>query len=1010
MRISTFKKQSINKVALVISVFVLVFLTKPLSAQLNQDDNPYLDQVPKYLRTNPPRNPDLPLSSVITINNWDNFNLGNDVGESNIAAHLQNPEKYFTAYNINNGHHTENGLVWSNVTPNFGASMQGDPVVAYDSLGNVFYQNMYGSSSNIQGAKVIKSTDNGATWGTAVTGCTGDDKNWMACDQTNGPYANYVYVTMSNYISGTGGKFARSTDHGATFTNTFNPTSQSLPGMMVCVGAYNNIQGGAVYVVTNSGDQFAATYTFYRSLDGGATFSQKSAQHFSNYVGTNISGRNSVEGMRTRPYPFIAADNSFGPNRGKLYLVYASNDPPGNGKKPDIWCRSSSDGGSTWTSAVRVNDDPNPQSNHQWHPAIWCDKETGRLYAMWMDTRDCPTSDSALIYASYSDDGGQTFVANQAVSNKKMKINCPGCGGGTPRYQGDYNGIVSNKKVAQAGWTDFRQGNTMSVTGYFPDFAMAIDHIYDTLYTPSDSATFQVSIPAVKLYTDTVILSGVITPTPPSGSIEFHYPAGNTITTYPATQPVNVVLLGNVPAGTYTAAFYAAGPNGTPVHKRTATIKVIQGSGFLATATASPATICQGQNSQLNVTVAGGVSPFTYSWTPQTGLSDPAIANPVATPMVTTTYHILVTDASSHTSTDSVVVNVNVGPATPGLISGPQSGCLNTTSDYMIVEVPNASTYSWTVPDGDTIISGQNSTSISVLWRNSTPGNVSVIAGNDCGNSTPSVLPVTVLQVPAAIGSIDGPEKNCINTNATYSVNQGGTSDAFVWDVPPGVTIINGQGTNAIQVIWGTHPGDISVYAENQCGISDAAGKTISVDSIPSGAGIIAGKDTVCQGQNGYVYSVEDIPGALSYSWSVPAGMSINGTQNGKQITIDIGTTAASGPVSVLGINDCGPGPEYAKQVITTMCAGIPENIKNGNVSIYPNPTDQLLNIAFNSQVRKVTLYITDMKGREIHRESMENIKAGTIRQINVSHYTKGVYFMKLMNKDQIIIEKIVIQ
>ncbi|MEJ2537606.1 MAG: hypothetical protein P8048_11250 [Calditrichia bacterium] len=42
--------------------------------------------------------------------------------------------------------------------------MRGDPVTAYDSLGNLYYQNMYGSPS-IQGALVIRSTDNGATWG-----------------------------------------------------------------------------------------------------------------------------------------------------------------------------------------------------------------------------------------------------------------------------------------------------------------------------------------------------------------------------------------------------------------------------------------------------------------------------------------------------------------------------------------------------------------------------------------------------------------------------------------------------------------------------------------------------------------------------------------------------------------------------------------------------------------------------------------------------------------------------
>ena len=388
--------------------------------------------------------------------------------------------------------------------------MAGDPVVAYDSIGNLFYINMYGDP--ILGAKAVRSSTNGLAWETPVIAASGNDKCWLACDQTNGPFSNYVYVCMSN--NGTG-YFSRSRDHGQTFENTINFPNQTVPGMSVCVGPYNYVQGGSVIVVTNSGDAFASTYTFYRSLNGGSSFTLMSSQQFSGYVGANVNGRNSVEGMRTRPYPYIAADNSYGPNRGRLYCVYATNDPPGNGYKPDVWCRYSTNGGTTWSAAVRVNDDVNPQSNHQYHPAIWCDKSTGKLYVQWMDTRDTPTHDSAYIYGTFSDDGGMSFKTNQRISNQKMKIDCPSCGGsGTPRYQGDYNGIVSNKKGAMAGWTDFRNGTFMSVTSYFPDFAMALDKTADSLFAPSDSIDVVVSVPGVKLYADTVLLSGSVTPSP----------------------------------------------------------------------------------------------------------------------------------------------------------------------------------------------------------------------------------------------------------------------------------------------------------------------------------------------------------------------------------------------------------------------------------------------------------------------------------------------------------------
>ena len=59
-------------------------------------DDPMLDQVPSYLRKQLPSSSVFPASgNVITINNWDNFGLGIDFGESNMASHLANPTWFF---------------------------------------------------------------------------------------------------------------------------------------------------------------------------------------------------------------------------------------------------------------------------------------------------------------------------------------------------------------------------------------------------------------------------------------------------------------------------------------------------------------------------------------------------------------------------------------------------------------------------------------------------------------------------------------------------------------------------------------------------------------------------------------------------------------------------------------------------------------------------------------------------------------------------------------------------
>jgi hypothetical protein len=458
-------------------------------------------------------------------------------------------------------------------------------------------------AGGITHARVIKSTDNGATWNPSVVAVNGIDKCWMAADQSAGPYSNYVYAVMT--AGGGSGNFARSTNQGASFSQTRVFNTQSLPGMMVAVGPNTiggDVPGGVVYVVTNSGSAFASTYTFYRSTDGGATFLTSSAQNFANYVGTEVGGRNSVQNMRTRPYPFITSDNSYGPFRGRLYLVYASNNPPGNGNKPDIFLRYSDDQGVTWSTAKTVNDDLNSQNHHQWHPAVWVDKTSGRVFLKWMDTRDTPTSDSAYIYATYSDDGGETFAPNQRISNLggKMRINCTTCGGGgTPRYQGDYDAIYSLDNISLSMWTDFRFGQFGSYVGYFPDFAMLVSPNIVTLTQSGGEQFVTVEVPDVKLYSDDAIFSASVNPAPANGTITLDFPSGNTISSFPGSIPLRIQTSGNVTLGNYVITVTGNGPNGTPVHKRTVNMEVI-----IPVELTSFSAVTDKQNVQLNWSTA----------------------------------------------------------------------------------------------------------------------------------------------------------------------------------------------------------------------------------------------------------------------------------------------------------------------------------------------------------------------------------------------------------------------
>ncbi|MCK4678173.1 MAG: T9SS type A sorting domain-containing protein [Bacteroidales bacterium] len=88
----------------------------------------------------------------------------------------------------------------------------------------------------------------------------------------------------------------------------------------------------------------------------------------------------------------------------------------------------------------------------------------------------------------------------------------------------------------------------------------------------------------------------------------------------------------------------------------------ITGSPFTIAVTADPENVCMGDPTQLNVEAEGTTGPFTYSWTsdPQGFTSD--LPNPIDTPLVNTTYYIVVTDNFYNQVDGFVSVDVTTPP------------------------------------------------------------------------------------------------------------------------------------------------------------------------------------------------------------------------------------------------------------------------------------------------------------------------------------------------------------
>ena len=119
-------------------------------------------------------------------------------------------------------------------------------------------------------------------------------------------------------------------------------------------------------------------------------------------------------------------------------------------------------------------------------------------------------------------------------------------------------------------------------------------------------------------------------------------------------------------------------------------------SGSAMTVTAGPdISICQGGSGQIYVSAGGGTGNLSYSWTPTTGLSNPNIYNPIASPSQTTTYTCHVTDGQTSQNV-SVTVTVN-----DVIVENEyQSICPDETYPWHGTEYSNAGTYQFdTVTD-----------------------------------------------------------------------------------------------------------------------------------------------------------------------------------------------------------------------------------------------------------------------------------------------------------------------
>ncbi len=314
---------------------------------------------------------------------------------------------------------SDGGLTWTNGgtlagPPGYQNPEQSDPLVKVNAQGVFYYWSEVFRPNYAQW--MYQSADGGQTWSVPdpIEDPTSGDKPWLAIDNTGGMGDGHLYGGWNHFTLG-GYCYVESTDGGHTWTPSKRIAdaggTQWMLHMVVgpegeVYAGWKNYNQNAILITKSTNAKDPNVTTTFDAFGAGGR----------DGLDIRIDAANDPGNLPVNPTGFhqlfLGVDSSAGPRRGWVYALW----PDDRRDDADLSFARSSDGGFTWETGIRVNDDG--PGALQWMPAMSV-APNGRIDVFWFDTRNSsghPVPWSQLFY-TFSTDGGSNWAPSRRLSD-----------------------------------------------------------------------------------------------------------------------------------------------------------------------------------------------------------------------------------------------------------------------------------------------------------------------------------------------------------------------------------------------------------------------------------------------------------------------------------------------------------------------------------------------------------------------------------------------------------------